>query len=306
MFKRTSRLPQLARLGLIALLLALALLPVRAAQADTVDYFLETWARSGQASPEAVDGILSRVDITSKQLEQALLDRIKAAAKLHAGGEAAFTEQVLDTLDRARFARVQQALDSVLAEFGNELEAVVRTGSSGQRHLQLFGGRDSAGGYRVFFSDDDISFVGKKAIAAGARLNQLLEEQGLARLKVKGFDLFKLRQIRSLDLIALDMLDPEKFLGEAGMGSIKLEMLDKGAVIAQNTGAGMQSAAAPLKSFVEAKKSRMLAEILDEKAAAEAVRKYGSLSMVASCERQIVEAHGGWGKLSDADRKSVV
>jgi hypothetical protein len=297
-----SRLARLTRFGLVALLL----LQAPESQSDTLDNLLESWARTGQASPEAVDGILGQVDITSKQLEQAFLDRIKAAGKLQAGGEAAFTQQVLDTLDRARFERVQKAVDSVLAEFGDELEAVVRTGSSGQRHLQLYAGRESAGGYRLFFSDDDISFVGKKAIVAGARLNELLDAQGLAKLKVKGFDLFKLRQIRNLDLIALDMLDPEKFLGEAGMGSIKQEMLDKGAVIAQNSGAGMRPAASPLKSFVESKKSRMLAELLDEKAAAEAVKKFGSLTMVASCERQIVDAHGGWSKLADPEKAKYV
>lgn len=52
-------------------------------------------------------------------------------------------------------------------------------------------------------------------------------------------DLGSLKNIRGIDLTALDLLDPDKFLGESGIASIKGEMLDKGAVIAERSGESM-------------------------------------------------------------------
>jgi hypothetical protein len=172
--------------------------------------------------------------------------------------------------------------------------------------MQLNGESNAASGYRLLFSDDDISFVGKNAISASEMLNGILEKDGLSKLKVKGFDLLHLRDVRSIDLIALNIMDPEKFLGEAGLGSIKGEMLEKGAVVAQKSGQGMQFTAQTLKTFVDSKQSLMLAELLDEKAIKEAVKKYGSLTMVASCERQITDAHGGWKSLTDPEKAKYV
>ncbi len=276
------------------------------ASADALDDYLVQWAANGKADEQMVNGIFQTLDITKKDLEDRFLERVKTAGAGYSGGESAFVNEVRETLDKARYNKVDSALKRVVAEFGDDLEVVVRTGSSGLRHMQLNGKGDAASGYRLLFSDDDISFVGNKAIAASDMFNKIVRDEGLDRIKVKGFDLIHLRDVRQIDLIALDILDPEKFLGESGLGSIKGEMLEKGAVVAQSSEGAMQFTAQPLKAFVEAKKGRMLADILDEKAFREAVKKYGSLTMVASCERQITDAHGGWGSLTDPDKAKYV
>ncbi len=281
-------------------------IPPVAQTGDDVDRLLGMWARSGEADPIVVNRLLAKIDVTSKSLEDQLLKKIAAVGNDYPGGPNAFVNKVLDTLDRRRFAKVDAAVQEVMATFGGELEAVVRTGSSGMRHLQLNGGRDPGSAYRLLFSDDDISFVGKKAAEASRMLNEILAREGMTKLKVKGFDLIALRNVRGIDLTALNLLDPEKFLGESGMAAIKTEMLAKGAVVAEKSGERMVMTAQPLAQFVEAKKSQMLAELLDDKAVREAVEKFGSMTVVGSCERQIVSAHGGWETLSDPEKVKYV
>jgi tetratricopeptide (TPR) repeat protein len=273
---------------------------------DEATRILEQWARTGSADDAVLDRLMRSVSITSKEAEEQLLAKITAAGKDFAGGSGAFTQKVLESLDRRRFAKVDGALREVMEMLGKDLEAVIRTGSSGLRHLQLNGGQSAASGYRIFFSDDDISFVGAKAAEAARIFNEILEREGLQSLKVKGFDLIRLKNVRGIDLVALDIMDPEKFLGEAGMAGIKSEMLTKGAVVAQRSGEGLAMTAQPLRNFVEAKKSRMLAEIMDENAVKAAVDRFGALTVVGSCERQIVSAHGGWEKLPDPEKVKYV
>ncbi|MBX3293318.1 MAG: tetratricopeptide repeat protein [Acidobacteria bacterium] len=273
---------------------------------DETTRILEQWARSGSADDAVLDRLMRSVSITSKEAEEQLLAKIAAAGKDFAGGSGAFTQKVLESLDRRRFAKVDAALREVMETLGKDLEAVIRTGSSGLRHLQINGGQSAASGYRIFFSDDDVSFVGAKAAEAARIFNEILEREGLQSLKVKGFDLIRLKNVRGIDLVALDIMDPEKFLGEAGMAGIKSEMLTKGAVVAQRSGEGLAMTAQPLRNFVEAKKSRMLAEIMDENAVKTAVDRFGALTVVGSCERQIVSAHGGWEKLPDPEKVKYV
>lgn len=286
--------------------LAALLVGVSGAWADPVDDALLNWAKSGSADGAAVEAILNGIDITRQDLEHAVLQRIEAAGAQYKGGAPAFKDMVLDRLDRARFDKVDRALQQVLAEFGDDMDAVIRTGSSGIRHMNLAGKSGDLTGYRLLFSDDDISFVGKKAVDAARRFNELLAQGGLERLKVKGFDLLALKNVRSIDLIALNLMETEKFLGEAGLGSIKVEMLGKGAVIAKKTSQGMAKTAESLKSYIEAIKGSLLADMMDERLAREAVRKFGSLTMVASCERQVVEAHAGWHNLTAAEKAKYV
>lgn len=281
-------------------------LMARAACADPVDDALLEWATKGSADGGAVEKILGGIDITRQDLEHAALQRIEAAGAKYKGGASAFKDMVLDRLDRARFDKVDRALQQVLAEFGDDMDAVIRTGSSGIRHMNLAGKTGDLTGYRLLFSDDDISFVGKRAVDAAKRFNELLAREGLDRLKVKGFDLLALKNVRSIDLIALNLMETEKFLGEAGLGSIKVEMLGKGAVVAKKTSQGMAKTAESLKSYIEAIKGSLLADMMDERLARDAVRRFGSLTMVASCERQIVEAHAGWHTLSDSDKAKYV
>jgi len=273
---------------------------------DDITRLLELWAKSGEADQIIVNRLLAKIDITSKKAEEELIGKMTAAGAQSPGGAAAFVEKVRDTLDRTRYAKVDSAIQEVLDAFGDELEGVIRTGSSGQRYLQLKGTGQGSTSYRTLFSDDDISFVGKKAQDAARMLNSILEREGMGALKVRGMDLGSLRNIRGIDLTALDMLEPEKFLGESGIGSLKPEMMEKGAVIAEQSATGMAMRPSPLRQFVESKKSRMIADLIDDKAVKATVEKFGALTLVGSCERQIVTAHGGWQNLSDPEKVKYV
>ena len=274
---------------------------------------LSQWAqgKDPDAAAESVFRLLDLVggrgnNASEKEIEKAFGDAIKQAGQSYAGGAQAFEHEVLGALDRKRYNAVQTAIQQVINGPNNSgIEAVIRTGSSGLRHMEI-AGAGSATGYRPLFSDDDISFVGNKAVQAAEELNSLLRAQGLARLKVKAFDLAELRQLRSIDLTVLNLMDPEKFLGEVGMAGIGTEMVKKGAVVAQRSGTSLVMTAQPLSAFVEAKKSHMLTELLDDKAYQEAAKKFGALTMVGSAERQINGVHNGWDKLTDSDKVKYV
>lgn len=273
---------------------------------DPVGVLLEQWATKGKADDALVNQLIKSIDISKASLVVELEAKIAASGKKFAGGAPAFRDAVIKTLDRKRFQIMDKAIQEVLSELGDGLEVVVRTGSSGVRHLELKGVKSGHSGYRLLFSDDDVTFVGTKAAEASRRLNEIIRREGLQKLKVKGFDLVSLKNVRRIDLTALNYLESEKFIGEAGLSGIKEEMLVKGVVVAEKTGDVAVMTAQPLRGFVEAKKSKLLAEILDEKAVRDAVRKYGSLTMVGSCERQIVNAHGGWKNLPDAEKAKYV
>ncbi len=273
---------------------------------DETARLLAQWARDGRVDDLALDRLMKSVDITSKSLEENLLAKIADAGADFPGGADVFRSRVLEAMDRRRFGKVDSAIREVMSSLGSDLEAVIRTGSSGGRYLELKGGQQGASGYRILFSDDDITFVGPKAAEASRMLNEILEREGMTKLKVKGFDLIGLRNVRGIDLVALDIMEPEKFLGEAGLAGIKGEMLQKGAVVAERSGGTLAMTAEPLKQFVEAKKSMMLADMLDDRAVKEAVERYGSLTVVGSCERQIVQAHNGWENLPNPEKVKYV
>ena len=286
--------------------LVFSMVVAEAQHGPDLDRLLNQWAAAGAPSEEMVAGVMSQIDLRNADLEKDLVERIQQAGKARgASAGAAFENEVKLALDQYRFAQVQKVLDSVYAKYGGGLEAAVRTGSSGVRHMNM-GAQTAPAPYRFLFSDDDISFVGRRGVEAAEAFNAGIRNAGLGKVKVSGFDLITLKNVRSLDLTALDLLEPEKFLGASGLGGIKKEMLKNGAVIAKNAGSGMAATAEPLAAFVEAKESAMLAELLDEKAIVGVVEKYGSMTMVASCERQIVEAHGGWDKLTPPERAKYV
>ncbi|MBK7707517.1 MAG: hypothetical protein IPJ30_17625 [Acidobacteria bacterium] len=290
--------------GLETILFGRILAPRR--QQDETARLLEVWARTGGADDAILDGLMRSLDITKKELEDAFLAKCAAAGKDFPGGASAFTSRVRDALDRRRYAKVDAAIKEVIGRFGDDLEGVIRTGSSGQRYLQINRKGAGSSSYRDLFSDDDISFVGRKGSEAASLLNEILEREGLLSLKVKGMDLGTLRNVRGIDLTALNLLEPDKFLGESGMASLRPEMLDKGAVIAQISGGKMTMQVGSLRNFVEAKKSRMIADVLDDKAVIQTVQRFGSLTLVGSCERQIVQTHGGWDNLADAEKVKYV
>lgn len=76
-------------------------------------------------------------------------------------------------LDDLRVEQVNQLLAEVVAKHPN-MEAVIRTGSSGLRHLN----DRPESVYKYILSDDDITFVGKDAMAAKSEFNRLVESRG--------------------------------------------------------------------------------------------------------------------------------
>lgn len=278
-----------------------------ATQQDETERLLLQWATDGTADEAVVDRLMRELNIMSKDAEADLIAKLRVAGTKYAAGPSAFESIVRETLDKRRYAQVDNAIQEVLNAHGKDLEAVIRTGSSGKRYLQIRGSGDGGTGYRMFFSDDDISFVGPKASEAAEMLNGILNSQGLAKLKVKGMDLGSLRNIRGIDLTAIELLEPDKFLGESGIASIKGEMLDKGAVVAERAGESMaMTTPRSLRQFVESKKSKMLADLMDDSAVRATVQKFGALTVVGSCERQIVQTHAGWANLPDSEKVKYV
>ena len=203
--------------------------------------------------------------------------------------------RILEELDARRFAQVDDILREAATRFPN-LEAAVRTGSSGLRHL----GKGSEGGYRPLLSDDDITFVGEGAQEAKTWFNQQVKNRGLGGLKVRGFTLNDPGRFTRQERAILDLLDPEKFVGQAAMSGIRGETLKKGAVVLAKGPEGklvftrvsladhlssLNATRSALDSFVE-----------------NAARRYGPLTMTASVERQIVNAHNGWDNLTSAEK----
>ena len=263
-------------------------------------------AKGHAETSQAVEFIFKHLDISKKSYEDMFIEKIHQVARKLGRDPSAFTAGILDTLDRARFSRVNRILHEVYKQYGSDIKVVIRTGSSGIRYLELANVRQGHQGYRLLFSDDDITFVGRKAMQAANYFNRLLEQSGLIRLKINGFDILQLKDIRAIDIRLLDLLESEKFVGEAALSNIKKEMLVKGAVIAKAENGQLVDFAKPLREFVKDEKARILGEILDEKAIQEAVKRYGAISMVGSCERQIVKAHSGWQNLSDAEKVKYV
>lgn len=274
--------------------------------ADPIATALERLATENFNDQAAITRVFRNLDITSKSKEDAFVEKIQQVAKTHNLDPEMFETKLRQILDKKRFEKIDYILEKVYGRYGKDLDVVVRTGSSGIRYLELAGKRQDHAGYRLLFSDDDISFVGKKAVHAAKYFNQLVEQEGLEILKVKGFDIVHLKNIRGIDLHMLNLLEQEKFVGEAAMSGIKKEMLIKGAVIAENEGGKLLPHAESLSSFVKNKASSILADELNEKLTREAVRKYGAMTMVGSCERQITKAHGGWEKLSDPEKVKYV
>ncbi|MBI4960989.1 MAG: hypothetical protein HY915_16060, partial [Desulfovibrio sp.] len=206
-----------------------------------------------------------------------------------------FRASILEELDARRFAQVDDILREAATKFPN-LEAAVRTGSSGLRHL----GKDAGGGYRPLLSDDDITFVGEGAQEAKTWFNQQVRNRGLGGVKVKGFTLNDPGKFSRQDKAILDLLDPEKFVGQSAMSGIRGETMKKGAVVlAKGPDGKLTFTRVSLADHLSSLKSTKSAldSFIDN-----AARKYGPLTMTASVERQIVDAHKGWDNLTGSEK----
>ncbi|MBT5305614.1 MAG: hypothetical protein HOL31_11105 [Candidatus Scalindua sp.] len=258
----------------------------------------------GNIPDDVLTKVFKSIDFTHAKDETLFLKALEDAGK-KAGykNPTVFADKIRGALDKKRFRAVENILDKIYAKYPNGgIKAAVRTGSSGQRHLALNKKKSTKDLYRLLFSDDDISFIGNKGIAAASEFNEALSKSGLDKLKVKGFDLGGLKKVRGIDLVALDFMETEKFLGASGLSGIKQETLKKGAIIADFDGKKLVKQAEGLGSFTTSKKNHILSEIFD---ISNGTKKYGALTMIGSTERQIM-LHGGWEKLSNSDRVKYV
>lgn len=239
------------------------------------------------------DGFLQFLDKTI-----ASIDNFNGVPGTQASRDA-FRKKILAELDERRFAQVDDLLREAARKYP-QLEAAVRTGSSGLRHL----GTNAEGNYRPLLSDDDITFVGEGAVEAKSWFNSQIRARGLGGLKVKGFTLNDSGKFSPLDKAVLDLLDPEKFVGQAAMSGIRSETMKKGAVVLGKGPDGqlefMRASLADYLKNTKSMKSALDAIIED------AARRYGPLTMIASVERQIVGAHQGWGNLTPSEQIKYV
>jgi hypothetical protein len=262
---------------------------------DFIRQAVADWASGGGGDQRAE--ILRQLNIDSakdtmdfaKTVDQALAASLPDKQTRDAAARRFFAE-----LDDVRVGQVNELLAEIVAKHPN-MEAVIRTGSSGLRHIA----DRPESGYKFILSDDDITFVGQDAMAAKNEFNRMAESRGLAKLKVKGFTVQDPGRFSRQDLAVLNLLEPEKFEGQAAMSGIRSEMLNKGAVVYGRTGDGALSALkTPLADYLKnlPETSSWLNSLLDD-----AAKRYGPLTMFASVERQI-HHHGGWAKLTDAEK----
>ncbi|MBA4393329.1 MAG: hypothetical protein C0407_07230, partial [Desulfobacca sp.] len=279
-----------------AILILILIFPFSGQAQDTlVRDTLYEWVKTGKATPEMIEALFQNVDLQKRTASfEAAIAFVKK--EFPGKGENFIKNVVIKTLDKERFKRVDALLAQVAER--HELDAIVRTGSSGMGYL------NRPGDYRLFFSDDDISFVGKDASAAAANFNQLLEGAGLKKLKVEGFTIFELKaRYPGYDTIGLEMLDRGKYVGQAALKQIKTDMYNKGAVVYQKPGNQLIKMPQPLSSFVATNQKKILQEYIGE-AFGGPIQKYGALTAVASSERQI--GNKGWDKLDDAEKIKYV
>ncbi len=254
---------------------------------------VRNWA-AGQKG-EAVTEILGHLSINSgkntQQFTQIVHDTLSMT---NPAGWQEQARQLYIMLDDVRVQRVNELLAEVVAKHPN-MEAVIRTGSSGLRHLN----DRPESFYKFILSDDDITFVGKDAMAAKNEFNRLAGSRGLEKLKVKGFTVSDPGRFSRQDLAVLNLLEPEKFEGQAAMSGIRSEMMSKGAMVYGRSSDGALTAMkTPLADYIKnlPETSSWLNSLLED-----AAKRYGPLTMTASVERQI-HHHGGWSQLTDAEQ----
>ncbi|MHB8836853.1 MAG: Ig-like domain-containing protein [Candidatus Methylomirabilia bacterium] len=259
---------------------------------------IELFAAADAPSDTILDNVLRQVNIASDAGRDQFAEAIKAVKVRYPGKAGVLESQLVAALDRRRMALVNGILDEVAGS--HNLDAIIRTGSSGLRFLN----GEGAAGYRPLFSDDDVSFIGKDAAAARAMFNDLVAGAGLKNAKISGFTINDLRA-RGYDVIGLELLDPEKYVGKAALQQIKSEMYQKGAIVYQRDAAGGPLRLAPqgLAEFVVTRRDSLLSDYIAD-GFKDATKKFGALTAVNSSERQI--AGKGWDAVDDPEKVKYV
>ncbi len=242
----------------------------------------------GDTPPAAIATLQNLVDRNDEEMRNLFK---KKAIELGGGAEAGetFMKRVASAIDKNGLDIAEAMALQAVKNAGGGVDAVIRTGSSGNRHMNL---KDPAnhpteGVYTILSSDDDISFLGPNGKAASEEFNKL-KKAGLKNARCKGFAMSPISDATSFDLLVKQIKDPDAFVGAAGFGKIKQEMIEKGgAVILQNEGDVLTSVAIPVKEFIEKNAGSSLAEILDVAKITADLKTFGPMTVYASCARQL-------------------
>ena len=262
------------------------------AAADELDpevtQLLQQCLSSPSHTPPEVINALQEIVNRDKQSIRELF--AQEAVRIGGGGDSGleFKKRVFDAMDRRQFKLADELALQVAEELGEGVEMVVRTGSSGSRHMQLSGNQIKDIRYDLLVSDDDISFVGARAKEAAERFNVLKKSKGLGNARCTAFSLSTITDSTSYDLLVEQIRNREAFVGAAGFGRIRQEMVEKGgAVILTRKGGNVVPVAQTVQDYVAKNAGSSLAEIMDVATIAEDLKKFGPLTMYASAVRQM-------------------
>ena len=258
---------------------------------NDVTQLLRQCLKSPDALPQqAVDALQLSVNRNDAAIRDLFA---KEAVKIGGGGDkgAAFQKKVFEAIDRRQFQLADELAKKVAEEMGDGVEMVIRTGSSGSRHMQLNNKPLQNIRYDLLVSDDDISFIGARAEEAAAKFNALKKGKGLTNARISAFSLSSITDATSYDLLVQQIRNSDAFVGAAGFGKIREEILEKGgAVILIRQGNTILPVAQTVQDYVAKNAGSTLAGIVDVATIAADLKKFGPLTMYGSAVRQMGHA----------------
>lgn len=235
----------------------------------------------------AIDALQQAVDRNDADIRELFAQE---AVKIGGGGDKGlvFQKKVFEAIDRRQFQLADELAKQVAEEMKDGVEMAIRTGSSGSRHMQLHDKPPLDVRYELLVSDDDISFVGARAEEAAAKFNALKKNKGLGSARIKAFALSSVTDPTSYDLLVQQIRDPHAFVGAAGFGKIRQEIVEKGgAIILTRQGNTILPVAQTVQDYVVRNADSTLAGIIDVTAIAADLKKFGPLTMYGSAIRQM-------------------
>lgn len=143
----------------------------------------------------------------------------------------AFQKKVFEAIDRRQFQLVDELALQVVAEMGDGVDLAIRTGTSGSRHMQLHGKLPHAIRYDALVSADEIIFIGIRAEEASVKFTSMKKNKGLANARISAISLPSITNATSGNLHGQQSQDPRVILDSAETGTIRQELVEKGAVI---------------------------------------------------------------------------
>ena len=294
--QRKPQMIQTERWGSVIILAIILSMTARVAQAEKLPKEVTTLlqkCKQTTVTQEAVERLHQLVNRNSKDIREAFVHEVRRIGG--AGGTPIdadrFLSSVFSKMDKYQFDLATDIAMQVAAKYPHGVEAVIRTGSSGSRHMELNNKGSSAGRYKMLMSDDDISFLGSKGDEAAEMFNELCKERGLGTARVTGFGMDTSGDLTSYDILVKQIKNKEAFVGSAGFGGIRKEMLEKGgAVVAIRQGNQLVATAETVADFVKRNPGGTLADVMDVARIRADLDQFGPLTMYASCLRQMEHA----------------